>query len=170
MRPSKDQYYLNIALEVAARSTCRRRSYGAIIVRDDQIVSTGYNGSPRGTPNCIDLGYCIREINKIPPGQRYELCRGVHAEQNAIINAARAGVSVLNGTIYISGFDAKTKKLLPEDYLVPCRLCSRMIINAGLIGAKTPYATFSIEQLAKMSDYIDPSEKGKKRQQRLNLK
>jgi dCMP deaminase len=168
MRPSKDQYYLNIALEVAARSTCLRRSYGAIIVRDDQIVSTGYNGSPRGTPNCVDLGYCIREINKIPPGERYELCRGVHAEQNAIINAARAGVSVLNGTIYIAGVDAKERRTLPENYLVPCRLCSRMIINAGLLEAKTPYRAFSIEELARMSDYIDPRMVGSKSQLRLS--
>ncbi|MEM3737516.1 MAG: dCMP deaminase family protein [Candidatus Bathyarchaeia archaeon] len=168
MRPSKDQYYLNIALEVAARSTCLRRSYGAIIVRDDQIVSTGYNGSPRGTPNCADLGYCIRELNKIPPGERYELCRGVHAEQNAIINAARAGVSVLRGTIYISGVDAKTRLILSENYLTPCRLCSRMIINAGLLEAKTPHTTFSIEQLAKMSDYIDPKMVGGRSRLRLS--
>jgi dCMP deaminase len=152
MRPSKEQYYLEIALHVAARSTCLRRKYGAIIVRDDQIVSTGYNGAPRGAPNCIDLGYCYRERHNIHAGQRYELCRGVHAEQNAIINSARAGVSVLNGVIFISGLDAKTGKLMNEKYLTPCRLCARMIINAGLKEAVTKYRKFSINQLLEIGE------------------
>jgi len=152
MRPSKEQYYLKIAFPVAARSTCLRRKYGAIIVRDDQIVSTGYNGAPRGASNCMDLGYCYRERNKIRAGERYELCRGVHAEQNSIINAARAGVSVLNGTIFISGVDAKTGKLMDEKYLTPCRLCARMVINAGLKGAVTPYRKFSIDQLLEIGE------------------
>jgi dCMP deaminase len=152
MRPSKEQYYLKIALYVSARSTCLRRKYGAIIVRDDQIVSTGYNGSPRGSRNCIDLGYCYRQKNKVRAGERYELCKGVHAEQNAIINAARAGVSVLNGTIYISGVDTKTGKRIEENYLTPCRLCARMIINAGLKRAVTPYREFSIDQLLEIGE------------------
>ncbi|WP_309493204.1 cytidine/deoxycytidylate deaminase family protein [Candidatus Hecatella orcuttiae] len=152
MRPSKEEYYLAIASQVATRSTCLRRHYGAIIVRDDQIVSTGYNGAPRGLPNCIDLGYCIRKVRNIPPGERYEFCRGVHAEQNAIINAARAGVSVLKGTIYIAGRDADTGRALTENYLVPCRLCARMIINAGLQAAITPYRVFSVDHLAEIGE------------------
>lgn len=153
MRPSKLEYCLNIALQVAVRSTCLRRKYGAIIVRDDQIISTGYNGSPRGVSNCIDLGNCFRETNKIPSGQRYELCRGVHAEQNAIINAARAGVSVLKGVIYIAGRDARTSEPLTENYLTPCKLCARMIINAGIQCAVTPFSTFTIKHLADIGEF-----------------
>jgi len=91
MRPNKIEYYVNIAREVASRGTCNRRIFGAIIVRQDQIISTGYCGAPRGSPNCTDLGVCPRERLNIPSGERYELCRSVHAEANAIINAARAG-------------------------------------------------------------------------------
>lgn len=129
MRPTKDEYYLNIAKEVAKRGTCLRRRFGAIIVKDDVIVSTGYVGAPRGAPNCIDLKTCPREAAGIPSGERYELCRSVHAEANAIINAARTGACVLGGTIYIYGEDA-------NDGLVavakPCKMCKRIIINAGI--------------------------------------
>ncbi|HDI02537.1 MAG TPA: dCMP deaminase family protein [Candidatus Aenigmarchaeota archaeon] len=128
-RPSKDDYYLNIAREVCKRGTCLRRRYGAVIVKDDQIISTGYVGAPRGTPNCIDLGVCKREELKIPKGERYELCRSVHAEMNAIINAARAGVSVLGGTLYLYGEEVKDGSLTEPE---PCKLCQRAIINAGL--------------------------------------
>ena len=96
-RTSKDHYYLGIAKEVASRSTCWRRAIGAIIVRDDQIISTGYVGAPRKTKDSLEHGFCLRDKLGIPHGQRYELCRSVHAEQNAIINAARAGVSLLGG-------------------------------------------------------------------------
>ena len=102
-RISKEEYYLGIAREVARRSTCFRRSIGAIIVRDDQIISTGYVGAPRKTRDSVDHGFCLRDRLGIPHGQRYELCRSVHAEQNAIINAARAGVSLLGGDMYIFG-------------------------------------------------------------------
>ncbi len=128
-RPSKDEYYLNIAKEVAQRGTCLRRRYGAVIVREDQIVSTGYVGAPRGTPNCIDVKRCLREELNIPHGERYELCRSVHAEMNAVINAARAGVSLLGGTMYIYGEDVKTGKIVDA---YPCKMCRRVIINAGL--------------------------------------
>ena len=100
-RVSKDEYYLGIAKEVAARSTCFRRSIGALIIRDDQIISTGYVGAPRKTKSSIEHGSCLRDKLNIPHGHRYELCRSVHAEQNAIINAARAGVSLLGGDMYI---------------------------------------------------------------------
>lgn len=128
-RISKHEYYLGIAREVARRSTCFRRSIGAIIIRNDQIISTGYVGAPRKTRDSFEHGNCLRDKLKIPHGQRYELCRSVHAEQNAIINAARAGVSLLGGDMYIYGsvFGEDT----PIDAL-PCFICKKMIINAGL--------------------------------------
>ena len=110
------------------RSTCSRSHSGALIVRNDEIVSTGYNGAPRGRSNCIDLGYCIRERLGIPAGERYELCRSVHAEMNAIISAARS--ECIGGTIYLAGRDVATGELIPD--LLPCPMCRRMIINAGL--------------------------------------
>ncbi len=128
-RISKDEYYLGIAREVARRSTCWRRSIGALIVRDDQIVSTGYAGAPRKTRDSIEHGFCLRDKLQIPHGQRYELCRSVHAEQNAIINAARAGVSLLRGDMYIFGSVPDGR---PVDAF-PCFICKKMIINAGLV-------------------------------------
>lgn len=127
-RPQKDQYYLNIAKEVSLRSTCFRRKIGAIIVRDDVIVATGYVGAPRKTKDCFERGNCFRNNYQIPHGQRYELCRSVHAEQNAIINAARAGVSLLKGDIFIYGENEKGEKI--DSF--PCFICKKMIINAGL--------------------------------------
>ena len=128
-RVSKDRYYLGIAGEVARRSTCFRRSIGAIIVRDDQIISTGYVGAPRKTRDSLDHGFCLRDRLAIPHGERYELCRSVHAEQNAIINAARAGVSLLGGDMYIYGIAPDSGQ--PIDAF-PCFICKKMIINAGL--------------------------------------
>ncbi|MEE9500585.1 MAG: dCMP deaminase family protein [Candidatus Aminicenantaceae bacterium] len=128
-RKSKPEYYLGIAKEVARRSTCFRRSIGAIIIRDDQIISTGYVGAPRKTKDSFEHGSCLRDKLNIPHGQRYELCRSVHAEQNAIINAARAGVSLLGGDMYIYG------KACGEDVPIdafPCFICKKMIINAGI--------------------------------------
>jgi dCMP deaminase len=136
-RPEKTDYYLNIAREVSRRSTCLRRRFGAVILRDDQIISTGYVGAPRGTPNCVDIGRCAREELKVPPGERYELCRSVHAEANAIINAARAGVSVLGGVMYLYGENVKDDSIAEAK---PCKMCKRMIINAGIkeVVVKTP--------------------------------
>jgi dCMP deaminase len=128
MRPSKANYYLSIALQVAQRGTCLRRNFGAVIVKDDQIISTGYTGAPRGERNCIDIGRCQREEKKIPSGERYELCRSVHAEMNAVIHASRS--DMLGGTLYLSGFDYKTGSELIG--FEPCLLCKRVIINAGL--------------------------------------
>ena len=107
-RPSKDQYYLNIAKEVSQRGTCFRLRGGAIVVKDDQIISAGYIGAPRGTKDCMERGYCLRDRLKIPHGTQYEICRSVHCEANAIINAARAGVSVLGATMYIYEENGKT--------------------------------------------------------------
>lgn len=128
MRPPKDEYYLNIAKEISQRSTCFRVRAGSIIVRDDQIIAAGYVGAPRKTKDCIERGVCLRDKLKIPHGERYELCRSVHCEQNCIINAARAGVSLLGGTIYIYVEDRNGERI--DAY--PCFICKKMIINAGI--------------------------------------
>lgn len=127
-RIDKENYYLDIAQTVLERSTCLRRCYGAILVKHDEIVATGYNGAPRGRRNCIDLGYCTREAMNVPSGERYELCRSVHAEANAIISAARR--DALGSTLYLVGRDAKTGALLHQ--ATSCSMCRRMVINAGV--------------------------------------
>ncbi|MBQ5749391.1 MAG: cytidine deaminase [Oscillospiraceae bacterium] len=127
-RIDKENYYLDIAQTVMERATCLRRCYGAIIVRNDEIISTGYNGAPRGRKNCSDMNFCMREKMCIPSGQRYELCRSVHAEANAIISAARN--ECIGGTLYLVGKDAKTGAILED--ATSCSMCRRMIINAGL--------------------------------------
>jgi len=127
-RIDKENYYLDIAETVLERSTCLRRQYGAIIVRNDEIVATGYNGAPRGRRNCTDLGYCVREQLQVPRGERYELCRAVHAEANTIISAARN--ECIGGTLYLVGHDARTGGILPD--ATCCSMCRRLIINAGL--------------------------------------
>jgi dCMP deaminase len=127
-RRDKENYYLDIAETVLERSTCLRRKYGAIIVQNDEIVSTGYNGAPRGRKNCLDLGHCTRDELGIPSGERYELCRSVHAEANAIISAARR--DMLGGTLYLAGRNGKTNELLQDT--TPCSMCRRLIINAGI--------------------------------------
>jgi dCMP deaminase len=133
-RPSKDQYYLDLARTVCARGTCTKVELGAVIIRDDQVVSTGYVGSPRGTKSSIEHGFCLRKKLGIPSGHRYEMCRSVHAEQNAIINAARAGVSLLGGDMYIYGRSKDEKGLVTENVLdaFPCFICKKMILNCGL--------------------------------------
>lgn len=128
LRPDKEHYYLDLALDVAKRSTCLRRKYGAVIVKDDRIISTGYNGAPRGRENCCDRGVCLREELKVPSGQRYELCRSVHAEANAIIHANYT--DMIGGTLYLAGCDALTGVPLPISE--PCSMCKRMIINAQI--------------------------------------
>ena len=127
-RISKENYYLDIAETVLERATCLRRIYGAIIVKNDEIISTGYNGAPRGRANCVDMGYCSREAMNVPRGERYELCRSVHAEANAIISASRR--DMVGGTIYLVGRNAATGELLPD--ATSCLMCRRMVINAGL--------------------------------------
>lgn len=127
-RIDKENYYLDIAETVLERSTCLRRCYGAIVVKNDEIVSTGYNGAPRGRKNCMDLGYCTREAMNVPSGERYELCRSVHAEMNAIISAARR--DTLGATLYLAGREAKSGELLHD--ATSCSMCRRLIINAGI--------------------------------------
>ena len=136
-RIEKENYYLDIAQTVLERSICLRRCYGAIIVRNDEIVATGYNGAPRGRKNCVDLGFCVREQVRVRRGERYELCRSVHAEANAIISAARR--DCVGGTLYLVGRDARTGELLPD--ATSCAMCRRQVINAGLkyvVIRKTP--------------------------------
>ena len=127
-RIDKINYYLEIADTVLKRGTCLRRNYGAVIVKNDEIISTGYSGAPRGRTNCIDLGFCAREKLNIKSGEKYELCRSVHAEQNAVISAARK--DTLGSTMYMVGRDAKTGKLV--GYIDSCSMCKRVVINAGI--------------------------------------
>ncbi|HEX3040128.1 MAG TPA: deaminase [Caproiciproducens sp.] len=128
VRTDKENYYLDIAETVLERGTCLRRNFGAIIVKNDEIVSTGYVGAPRGRKNCIDTGICVRESLGVPRGERYELCRSVHAEANAIISASRS--DMIGSTLYLAGKDAKTKEYVEN--ASPCSMCKRMIINAGI--------------------------------------
>ena len=127
-RISKDEYYLNIAKEVSMRGTCLRRCYGAVIVKDDTIISTGYTGAPRGFVNCNQIGKCIRQEQGIPPGQRYELCRSVHAEMNAIINASKNDMK--DATLYVFGRLSGDDKPLEETTC--CSMCIRNIVNSGI--------------------------------------
>ncbi len=162
-RIDKTNYYLDIAQTVLERSTCRRRHYGAIIVRNDEIVSTGYNGAPRGRVNCTELGYCVREQLEIPSGQRYELCRSVHAEANAIISAARS--ECIGGTLYLCGRDAATGELLHDT--TSCSMCRRNIINAGISkvvirNTETEYTEVDVEDWIKNDESIQGAHCGAK--------
>ncbi len=127
-RIDKINYYLDMAEVALERATCLRRKWGAVIVKNDEIVSTGYNGSPRGRKNCTDLNYCTREKMQIPRGERYELCRSVHAEANAIISASRN--NLLDSTLYMVGKEATTDEYVKNAN--SCAMCKRMIINAGI--------------------------------------
>ena len=154
-RISKENYYLDIAETVLERATCLRRIYGAIIVSNDEIIATGYNGAPRGRRNCTDLGFCSREALKVPRGERYELCRSVHAEANAIISAARR--DCVGGTLYLVGRDARTNALLPD--AMSCSMCKRQIINAGIDRVvirmtETEYRTIPVSDWIENDDSI----------------
>ncbi|MDD5627812.1 MAG: deaminase [Elusimicrobia bacterium] len=145
-RISKPQYYLNIAKEVARRSTCLRRHYGAVIVNNDQIVSTGYAGAPRRTANCTEIGSCVREELGVPKGEHYEWCRAVHAEQNAVIHAAR--FDMIGSTLYLVGVSPQTGEVV--EGAEPCRICKRMIINAGIeaVYIETAPGRFRVQRAA----------------------
>ena len=154
-RRSKENYYLDIADAAQKRSTCLRRRFGAIIVRDDEIVATGYNGAPRGRRNCTDLNYCARQTLNVPAGERYELCRSVHAEANAIISASRR--DMIGATIYLVGRDAMTNELLPN--AMSCSMCKRQIINAGIEkvvirSTPTEYRTIAVQEWIDNDDSI----------------
>ncbi len=127
-RRDKVNYYLDLAEVVAERATCIRRHYGAVIVKDDEVISTGYVGAPRGRANCNELGYCTRERLGVPRGERYELCRSVHAEANAIISSPRS--EMLGSSIYLVGREVKTGEYVER--AMPCAMCKRLIINAGI--------------------------------------
>ena len=131
-RPDNDAYFMEMAQLVSKRSTCGRRKVGAVIVKDKRVLTTGYNGSPKGTKHCEELG-CLREQMNIPSGTRHELCRGVHAEQNAVIQAAYFGVSIKDGAIYTTTF--------------PCSMCAKILINAGI--REVVYAEEYIDELSK---------------------
>ena len=154
-RISKANYYLDIAQTVLERATCLRRVYGAIIVTNDEIIATGYNGAPRGRKNCTDLGFCSREALNVPRGERYELCRSVHAEANAIISAARR--DILGGTLYLAGRDAKTGELLHD--ATCCSMCRRLVINAGIAkvvirNTETDYSVVDVADWVREDDTI----------------
>ena len=158
-RISKENYYLDIAETVLERATCLRRVYGAIIVKNDEIIATGYNGAPRGRANCVDLGYCSREAMRVPRGERYELCRSVHAEANAIISAARR--DTVGGTLYLVGRDARTGALLPD--ATSCSMCRRLVINAGLEKVvirrtETEFEAVDVEEWIAQDDLLVPPE------------
>lgn len=155
-RISKENYYLDIAETVLERATCLRRVYGAIIVKNDEIISTGYNGAPRGRKNCVDMGYCTREAAKVPRGERYELCRSVHAEANAIISASRR--DMVGGTLYLVGRDAQTGELLSD--ATSCSMCRRQVINSGLERVvirrtKTEFDVVPVEDWVAEDDFPD---------------
>lgn len=127
-RRDKINYYLDLAEVVSQRGTCLRRHYGAVIVKNDEVISTGYVGAPRGRENCNDLGYCVREKLKVPRGERYELCRSVHAEANAIISAPRD--KMIGSTLYLVGIEMSSKEYVEN--ASSCSMCKRLVINAGI--------------------------------------
>ena len=152
-RTDKTNYYLDIAESVCKRSTCLRRMYGAIIVLNDEIIATGYNGAPRGRANCVDMGKCLRDELQIPSGERYELCRSVHAEANAIISAARK--DCIGSTMYLAGINAKTGELLTQT--TSCSMCRRLIINAGIdkIVCRTGRDSYTVTDVAEWVEQDD---------------
>ena len=155
-RIDKINYYLDIAEVVLSRGTCLRRNYGAIIVKNDEIISSGYVGAPRGRKNCCDLKYCIREKLEVPRGERYELCRSVHAEQNAIISAERA--KMLGSTLYLVGKSYADGSYVEKSN--PCALCKRMIINAGIKDlyirdSKTEYRHILVSDFIENDESLD---------------
>lgn len=152
-RRDKINYYLDIAEAVTGRGTCLRRNFGAVIVKNDTIISTGYVGAPRGRANCNELHYCTREKLQVPRGERYELCRSVHAEANAIISAARN--ECIGGTLYLVGEDAKTGEILRD--ATSCSMCRRLIINAGLsrVVIRETARTFTVVQVQQWIEQDD---------------
>lgn len=152
-RRDKVNYYLDIAETVSKRSTCLRRIYGAVIVNHDEIIATGYVGAPRGRKNCSDLNFCIRAKLGVPRGERYELCRSVHAEANAIISAPRE--KMLGATLYLVGFEVDTMNYIEK--ASSCSMCKRMVINAG-IDKVVIRDTKEDYRIIKVQDWIDQDE------------
>ena len=155
MRKDKINYYLDVAQSVTERSTCLRRHYGCIIVKNDEIIATGYNGAPRGRKNCDELGYCYREKMQIPRGERYELCRSVHAEQNAIISAPRK--DMIDAILYIVGINSSDGNYVSNS--MPCAMCKRVIINSGIKkiiirDTKTKYREITVDEFIDNDDSL----------------
>ncbi len=156
MRINKINYYLDIAEATLQRSTCLRRNFGAIIVKNDEIISTGYNGAPRGRKNCTDLGYCMREKMNIPRGERYELCRSVHGEENAIISAARK--DMIGSSLFLVGKTYETLEYVKDAR--PCAMCKRIIINSGIEkiyirNTKTEYTVIDVNDFIKDDESLE---------------
>lgn len=155
-RIDKNNYYLDIAETVLERGTCLRRLFGAIIVKNDEVISTGYVGAPRGRKNCNDLKYCQREKLQIPRGERYEMCRSVHAEQNAIISASRK--DMIDATLYLVGKEVGSNSYVEN--AMPCMFCKRMIINAGIKNiiirdTKEEYRIIDVESFITNDDSLE---------------
>ena len=154
-RIDKNNYYLDIAEVTLERATCLRKKWGAVIVKNDEIISTGYNGAPRGRKNCDELGYCIREKLNIPRGERYELCRSVHAEQNAIISAPRK--DMIDAILYIVGINSSDGNYVSNS--MPCAMCKTVIINSGIKkiiirDTKTKYREITVDEFIDNDDCI----------------
>ncbi len=159
-RVDKVNYYLDIAESVLERGTCLRNNYGSIIVKNDEIISTGYTGAPRGRKNCIDLGYCTRQKYEMPSGKGYERCRSVHSEQNAIISAARK--DMIGATLYLVGINKRNGEYVKDNE--PCSFCKRMIINAGIEkvvmrDTKKEYRVQEVDNWIKQDDTIFKEDK-----------
>ena len=149
-------YYLDIAQTVASRATCLRKKYGTVIVKNDEIISTGYTGAPRGRVNCIDLGVCRRKQNNMPSGLGYEFCRSVHSEQNAIISASRQ--EMLGATLYLVGY--RTENHDYEEGAAPCLMCRKFIINAGIEKVivredSVKYKIFDVKKLIEEDEFLN---------------
>ena len=156
MRKDKINYYLDIAEATLQRSTCIRRNFGAIIVKNDEIISTGYNGAPRGRKNCTDLGYCMREKLNIPRGERYELCRSVHGEENAIISAARK--DMIGASLFLVGKNYGKNEYVKDAR--PCAMCKRIIINSGIDkiyirNTKTKYTVIDVKEFIENDETLE---------------
>lgn len=154
-RRDKQNYYLDIAETVLERGTCLRRNYGSIIVKNDEIISTGYTGAPRGRKNCMDLNSCIREKLNVPRGTHYELCRSVHSEANAIISASRR--DMIGATLYLVGKDAKTREYVEDAN--SCSMCKRLVINSGIVkviirDSKDRYREISVDSWVEDDDSL----------------
>lgn len=152
-RRDKVNYYLDLAEMVSQRSTCLRRRYGAVIVKNDEVISTGYVGAPRGRKNCSDLGICVRQKMQIPRGERYELCRSVHAEANAIISTSRD--KMIGSSMYLTGIEVESGTYVSHSS--SCSMCKRLVINAGI---ETVYIRDTKEEYRKVSisDWIEQDE------------
>lgn len=155
-RISKDEYYLNIARECSRRGTCLQRNFGAIVVKNDQIISTGYTGAPRGRKNCCDLGTCLRREAGVKRGTHYELCRSVHAEMNAIIHASRT--ETIGATMYLYGLEKESGGVVKK--AEPCSMCKKMIINSGIevVKAQTDeknFAEFRVQDWIQDDETLD---------------